>query len=180
MGRIPIATWLCPKLRRCLMGSSLPLAQNPVEVGQFAVALGSPFGEQGTMTLASSAGSTGACSSQRTITTAAAPIALPQVIQTDAPIANPATRGAAAESLTGKNRCQRRDRKYFAPVRAWVSSIPADVVRRVVPSLIESGEVNYPYMGVSFDGEIKARYGSTASHRRRGAYDQCLAGWAGG
>lgn len=132
---------------------SLPLAQNPVEVGQFAVALGSPFGEQGTMTLGIISGLDRSLPSQRTTTTGST-YSLPQVIQTDAPI-NPGNSGGPLLNLDGEVIGVNAAIASTSGTGSGVGfSIPVDVVRRVAPSLIESGEVNYSYMGVSFDGEI--------------------------
>ncbi|MBN1246958.1 MAG: trypsin-like peptidase domain-containing protein, partial [Anaerolineae bacterium] len=132
---------------------ALPLADVPVEVGQFAVAIGSPFGEQGTMTLGIISGLNRSLPSQR-MTTTGSTYSLPQVIQTDAPI-NPGNSGGPLLNLEGEVIGVNAAIASTSGTGSGVGfSIPVDVVKRVAPSLIESGEVNYSYMGVSFDGEI--------------------------
>ncbi len=131
----------------------IPLTSDPIEVGQFAVALGSPFGEQGTMTLGIISGLDRSLPSQR-MTTTGSTYSLPRVIQTDAPI-NPGNSGGPLLNLDGEVIGVNAAIASTSGTGSGVGfSIPVDVVKRVVPSLIENGEVNYSYMGVSFDGEI--------------------------
>ncbi|MCU0519316.1 MAG: trypsin-like peptidase domain-containing protein [Anaerolineae bacterium] len=132
---------------------AVTLASAPVEVGQYAVAIGSPFGEQGTMTLGIVSGLGRSLPSQRTTTTGST-YSLPQVIQTDAPI-NPGNSGGPLLNLEGEVIGVNAAIASTSGTGSGVGfSIPIDVVKRVAPSLIEDGEVTYSYMGVSFDGEI--------------------------
>ncbi len=131
----------------------IPLANRAVEVGQFAVAIGSPFGEQGSMSLGIISGLGRSLPSQRT-TQMGSTYSLPQVIQTDAPI-NPGNSGGPLLNLGGEVIGVNAAIASTTGANSGVGfSIPVDVVKRVVPSLIEDGEVVYAYMGVSFDGEI--------------------------
>jgi len=131
----------------------IPLANRAVEVGQFAVAIGSPFGEQGSMSLGIISGLGRSLPSQRT-TQMGSTYSLPQVIQTDAPI-NPGNSGGPLLNLDGEVIGVNAAIASTTGTNSGVGfSIPVDVVKRVAPSLIEDGEVLYPYMGVSFDGEI--------------------------
>lgn len=119
-----------------------------VKVGQLAIAIGNPFGLEGTMTqgIVSAVGRllpTNAGSSQ------GPGYSIPDVIQTDAPI-NPGNSGgvlvddngevigvtAAIESPVGAN--------------AGVGfAIPAAIVQKVVPTLIATGRFEHPWLGIS-------------------------------
>ncbi|MBN1919859.1 MAG: trypsin-like peptidase domain-containing protein [Anaerolineae bacterium] len=133
----------------------LAVAQSDaLEVGQFVVAIGNPFGEQGSMSLGIISGLGRSLQSQRGTTMGGSTYSLPEVIQTDAPI-NPGNSGGPLLNLNGE----------VVGVNAAIASttgtgsgvgfsIPAAAIRRVVPGLISDGRYVYPYMGVSFDGEI--------------------------
>lgn len=127
----------------------LPLAQpDAVQVGQFVVAIGNPFGEQGSMSLGIISGLDRSLRSRRGV--AANSYSLPEVIQTDAPI-NPGNSGGPLLNLAGEvvgiNSAIATDTGINSGVGF---SIPVAAVRRIVPSLIESGNYAYPYLGVSF------------------------------
>ena len=132
----------------------LPLAEaSSLQVGQFAVAIGNPFGEQGSMSLGIISGLGRSLRSQRATTTGST-YSLPQVIQTDAPI-NPGNSGGPLLNLAGEVIGINAAIASATGTNSGVGfSIPVGVVKRVAPSLIEHGEVNYAYMGASFDGEI--------------------------
>ena len=132
----------------------LPLAEaSSLQVGQFAVAIGNPFGEQGSMSLGIISGLGRSLRSQRATTTGST-YSLPQVIQTDAPI-NPGNSGGPLLNLAGEVIGVNAAIVSATGTNSGVGfSIPVAVVHRVAPSLIESGEVAYSYMGASFDGEI--------------------------
>lgn len=132
----------------------LPLGDSDaIEVGEFAIAIGNPFGEQSSMSMGIISGLDRSLPSQR-MTTSGSTYSLPQVIQTDAPI-NPGNSGGPLLNLEGEVIGVNAAIASTTGTNSGVGfSIPVNVVKRVIPSLIESGEVNYPYMGVSFDGEI--------------------------
>jgi len=132
----------------------LPLGDSAgIEVGQFSIAIGNPFGEQSSMSLGIISGLDRSLPSQRT-TTSGSTYSLPAVIQTDAPI-NPGNSGGPLLNLDGEVIGVNAAIASTSGSSSGVGfSIPVDVVKRVVPSLVEDGEVAYPYMGVSFDGEI--------------------------
>ncbi len=134
--------------------AALPLADgSAIEVGQFAVAIGNPFGEQGSMSLGIISGLGRSLPSQRT-TGVGSTYSLPQVIQTDAPI-NPGNSGGPLLNLSGEVIGVNAAIATATGTNSGVGfSIPVDVVRRVVPSLLETGEFRYPYMGLTFAGEI--------------------------
>jgi S1-C subfamily serine protease len=141
----------------------LPLARaEDIQVGQLAVAIGNPFGVQGSMSLGIVSGLGRSLRSQREAG-AGSSYSLPQVIQTDAPI-NPGNSGGPLLNLDGE----------VIGVNAAIASttgtnsgvgfaIPVAAVRQIVPSLVEEGEYVYPYMGAGFDDEVsldeQAAYG---------------------
>ena len=124
--------------------AALPLADSSaVEPGDWVVAIGNPFSLGGSMSLGivSAVG--------RAIPSGATPFRIPRAIQTDAAI-NPGNSGGPLLDLTGQ----------VVGVNAQIASqtgtntgvgfaIPSDVVRRVVPALIEEGSYPWPWLGVS-------------------------------
>ena len=124
-----------------------------LEVGQFAIAIGNPFGEQSSMSWGIISGLDRSLPSQRA-TASGSTYSLPAVIQTDAPI-NPGNSGGPLLNLEGEVIGVNAAIASTTGANSGVGfSIPVNVVKRVIPSLIDEGEVAYPYMGVSFDGEI--------------------------
>lgn len=125
----------------------LPLAEpTGLRVGHTVIAIGNPFGLDGTMTTGIvSALGRGIPLGDGTVTN----YTLPDVIQTDAAI-NPGNSGGPLLDLNGNvvgiN---------FA-IRSQVRSntgvgfaIPVSIIRRVVPALIEDGRYAYAYLGLS-------------------------------
>jgi S1-C subfamily serine protease len=130
----------------------LPLAADQVEVGQFVVAIGNPFGEQGSMSMGIISGLGRSLVSQRNV--AGSNYSLPQVIQTDAPI-NPGNSGGPLLNLDGEVVGINSAIATTTGSNSGVGfSIPVGAVARIAPSLIESGAYLYPYMGVAFGTEI--------------------------
>lgn len=131
----------------------LPLASfENVQVGQLAVAIGNPFGQESSMSLGIVSGLGRSLRSQR-ILEGGGQYSLPQVIQTDAPI-NPGNSGGPLLNLQGEvigiNAAIRSDTATNSGVGF---SIPVSAIARIVPVLIRDGKYNYPYLGVSvFDG----------------------------
>ncbi|MGC9350282.1 MAG: S1C family serine protease [Anaerolineae bacterium] len=122
-------------------------------VGQLVIAIGNPFGEQGSMSLGIISGLGRSLPSQR-MTASGSTYSLPQVIQTDAPI-NPGNSGGPLLNLDGEVIGVNAAIATTTGINSGVGfSIPVDVVERIVPSLIEDGEVVYPFMGLTFDGEV--------------------------
>ena len=117
-----------------------------LRVGELAVAVGSPFGLEGTVT-------SGVISAlDRGIDVrgpAGATLTLPKVIQTDAPI-NPGNSGGPL--VDGRGRLIGINSAILTtgrPANAGVGfAIPADVVVGIVEQLIEQGHVRHPFLGV--------------------------------
>lgn len=138
-----------------------------LKVGQLAIAIGNPYGLEGTMTvgiisalgrtLPADMGLSGAPS-----------YSIPDVIQTDAPI-NPGNSGGVLVN----------DRSQVIGVTFAIESpsgansgigfvIPAAIVGRVVPSLIENGSYQHPYLGIrggSLNPAVAEAMGLEASQR---------------
>jgi S1-C subfamily serine protease len=132
----------------------LPLAEpEDLQVGQFVVAIGNPFGEQGSMSLGIVSGLGRSLRSQRERTSYST-YSLPQVIQTDAPI-NPGNSGGPLLNLAGEVLGVNAAIASTTGTNSGVGfSIPVAAVRQIVPSLIQDGAYAYPFMGVSFDDEV--------------------------
>ena len=113
-----------------------------VRVGQLSVAIGAPFGQEFTMTsgIVSAIGRSIQGQGQFTI---------PEVIQTDSAI-NPGNSGGPLLDRLGRvigiNTQILSSTGNFSGVGM---AVPVNIARRVVPSLIDNGEFNYPWLGVS-------------------------------
>jgi S1-C subfamily serine protease len=131
----------------------LPIAEtDDLVVGQFVVAIGNPFGNQGSMSLGIVSGLDRSLRSVRGGATGA--YSLPKVIQTDAPI-NPGNSGGPLLTLDGRVVGVNSAIVSTTGVNSGVGfAIPAAAVRRIVPALITDGRYTYPYMGASFADEI--------------------------
>lgn len=128
-------------------------AHDEFKVGQFVVAIGNPFGEQGSMSWGIISGLGRSLPSQRA-TTQGSTYSLPEVIQTDAPI-NPGNSGGPLLNLNGEVVGVNAAVASITGTNSGVGfSIPVSAVKLIVPSLIDSGRYDYPYMGVGFDDEI--------------------------
>ena len=117
-----------------------------VKVGQMAIAIGNPFGLNGTMT-------TGIISAVgRSLPTnefSGQSYSIPDIIQTDAPI-NPGNSGGVLVDAQGQ--VLGVTTAIESPVRANAGigfAVPAAIVKNVVPTLIESGEYVHTWLGIS-------------------------------
>jgi S1-C subfamily serine protease len=129
----------------------LPLGDSDlVDVGEWVVAIGNPFGLGSSMTLGivSAVG--------RTIPSGATPFAIPQAIQTDAAI-NPGNSGGPLLDLKGEViGVNAQIASGGAQANAGVGfAIPSNVVRIVAPVLMEAGAYEWPWLGVE-GGSISA------------------------
>jgi 2-alkenal reductase len=128
----------------------LPLAPaDDLQVGQFVVAIGNPFEEQGSMSLGIVSGLGRSLRSLRGSFTRNT-YSLPQVIQTDAPI-NPGNSGGPLLNLEGEVVGVNAAIASRTGTNSGVGfSIPVAAVRQIVPSLIEDGAYVYPFIGAGF------------------------------
>ena len=112
-------------------------------VGQLAVAIGSPFGQEFTMT-------TGIVSALgRTIQSNGGNFSNPEIIQTDAPI-NPGNSGGPLLDRAGRVIGINSQILSSSGSSAGVGfAVPVNTARRVVPELIANGSYRYAYLGIS-------------------------------
>lgn len=132
-------------------GKLLPVVMadsDQVKVGELGIAIGNPYGLDGTMTVGiiSALGRVLASDLENLSGTS---YSIPNIIQTDAPI-NPGNSGGVLVNDQGQVLGV-----TFAIESATGSSagigfvIPSAIVKRVVPSLIETGVYEHPYLGIS-------------------------------
>jgi 2-alkenal reductase len=117
-----------------------------VNVGQLAVAIGNPFGLDGTMTVGfvSALGRSLPVASEGLL---APSYNIPDIIQTDAPI-NPGNSGGVLVNSAG--RLIGVPSAIESPVRANAGigfAIPSVIVGKVVPDLIATGSHQHPWVG---------------------------------
>jgi S1-C subfamily serine protease len=133
----------------------LPLGNSDVvQVGEFVVAIGNPFGLSGTMTvgIVSAIGRT--LESERQAPTGGL-FTAGAIIQTDAAI-NPGNSGGPLLNMKGEvigvNRAIRTENFTATgdPASSGVGfAVPVNIIKRVIPSIIEKGSYDYPYLGIS-------------------------------
>lgn len=119
-------------------------SMNDVLVGQTVIAIGNPFGYNGTLTrgIVSGIG--------RTIP-ALTSFSIPQAIQTDASI-NPGNSGGPLLNLNGQVigvNAQIQTDGFSQSNQGVGFAIPVSIVKRVVPALIDNGEINWAWLGVA-------------------------------
>jgi S1-C subfamily serine protease len=119
---------------------------NAVRVGQLAIAIGNPFGLEGSMTtgIISAVGR-----SLPADETSFQSYTIPDVIQTDAPI-NPGNSGGVLIDAQGQ--VLGVTAAIESPVRANAGigfAIPSAIVDNVVPALIKDGEYVHSWLGIS-------------------------------
>ncbi len=118
-----------------------------LKVGQLAIAIGNPFGLQGTMTVGFISGL------GRLVPTnenALGPTySIPDIIQTDASI-NPGNSGGVLLDDTGKVIGVTQSIATTSGSSSGVGfAIPSAIVQQVIPALIKTGHYDHPYLGVS-------------------------------
>jgi S1-C subfamily serine protease len=133
----------------------LPLGDSDaLQVGQTVIAIGNPFGLDSTMTtgIVSALGRT--LDSMHTATGGGV-FTAGDIIQTDAAI-NPGNSGGPLFNLGGEvigiNRAIRtvNATNTGEPLNSGIGfAVSSNIIRRVVPSLIQNGRYDYPYLGIS-------------------------------
>ena len=119
-----------------------------LKVGQFVIAIGNPFGLDGSMTsgIVSGLGRTLPAEAR---TVSGTQFRIPDIIQTDAAI-NPGNSGGPLLNLDGEvigvNTAIATNVGTFSGVGY---AVPAETVNQVVPQLIENGQIEHPWIGIS-------------------------------
>lgn len=125
-----------------------------VKVGQWAIAIGNPFGEQNTMTtgIISALGRSLSVESE---TLMGGSYVIPDVLQTDAPI-NPGNSGGVLLDALGRVIGVTSAIESATQSSAGIGfAVPSVIVSRVVPSLIKSGSYTHPWLGIT-GGDLSA------------------------
>ena len=118
-------------------------ALDEIRVGQLALAIGSPFGQDFTLTsgIVSALG--------RTIRSGSGPYSIPLVVQTDAPI-NPGNSGGPLLDRLGRVIGINTQIISNTGSNSGVGfAVPIDIAKQVVPDLIEHGKYEYAWLGIS-------------------------------
>ena len=118
-------------------------SSSEVNVGQIAIAIGSPFGQDFSITsgIVSAVG--------RTIRSGNSQFSIPKVLQTDAPI-NPGNSGGPL--LDRKGRVVGVNTQIISNTGASSGigfAVPIDAAKRVIPELIQTGSYKYSWLGIS-------------------------------
>ncbi|MCQ3936921.1 MAG: hypothetical protein DPW18_07730 [Chloroflexi bacterium] len=133
----------------------LPLGDSDsLKVGQTVIAIGNPFGLESTMTVGIISALGRTLESER-VSPDGVFFSAGDIIQTDAAI-NPGNSGGPLFNLNGEvigiNRAIRTTNftDTGEPVNSGIGfAISINIVKRVVPVLIEVGKYDYPYLGIS-------------------------------
>lgn len=126
----------------------LPMGDSKnVKVGQFVIAIGNPFGENGSMSIGIISGLGRTIDSQREIE-GGGRYSLPQVIQTDAAI-NPGNSGGPLLNLNGEVIGINSSILTRTGTNSGVGfSIPVNAVKKIAPSIVATGGYVYPFIGI--------------------------------
>ena len=138
----------------------LPLGDSDLtQIGQTVVAIGNPFGLDSTMTVGIVSAKGRTLSSLRESPEGGV-FSAGDIIQTDASI-NPGNSGGPLLNLSGEvigiNRAIRTNGVNISgePINSGVGfAISSNIIRRVVPTLIQQGVYDYPYLGVTAREEL--------------------------
>lgn len=123
---------------------------NSVKVGEIAIAIGNPFGLQGTMTVGiiSALGRSLPAGTDSSTSGSTKNFTIPNIIQTDAPI-NPGNSGGVLVNDIGQ--VIGVTAAIESPVRANAGigfAIPSSIVKKIVPELVKNGKVEHPWVGI--------------------------------
>jgi 2-alkenal reductase len=124
-----------------------------VQVGERVVAIGNPFGLNGTMTIGIVSGLGRTLTAQATAPGGGS-FSAPDIIQTDAAI-NPGNSGGPLINMQGEvigvNKALVSDTGVNSGIGFAVAS---NTVRRIAPALIKDGKFVYPYLGITSTDEL--------------------------
>jgi S1-C subfamily serine protease len=122
-----------------------------LQVGQRVIAIGNPFGLEGTMTTGIVSAVGRSLSAEQT---GVGVFSIPEIIQTDAAI-NPGNSGGPLLDSQGQVVGVNTAIRSLTGTNSGVGfAIPVNIVKRIVPKLIEEGTYHYPYLGISSDNRL--------------------------
>jgi serine protease Do len=140
---------------------------NDIRVGQLGIAIGNPYGLEGTMTV----GIISAIGRSMPISNGmqTGPVySIPDVIQTDAPI-NPGNSGGVLVNDQGQMLGVTYAIESSSGSNAGIGFvIPSNIVKKVIPELIRAGSYQHPYLGItglSLSPDIAEAMGLDANQR---------------
>jgi serine protease Do len=120
-----------------------------LKVGEIAIAIGNPYGFEGSMTVGTVSGLGRDLPSSTTSQSTGATYSIPDVIQTDAAI-NPGNSGGVLVNDLGQVIGVTSALESSSGSSSGIGfAIPAEIVSQVVPSLISTGKYDHPYLGIS-------------------------------
>lgn len=129
--------------------TTVPLGKSEnLKVGQLVVAIGNPFGLEGSMTTGIISG-LGRMLPTGSRAVSGARFSIPDIIQTDAAI-NPGNSGGPLLNISGE--VIGVNTAIESPVRGFAGigyAVPADTISEVVPQLIVNGHVEHPWLGIA-------------------------------
>ncbi len=122
---------------------------NQLQVGQRVIAIGNPFGLDGSMTVGIVSALGRSLPSARLLDPAYERYSNPSIIQIDAAV-NPGNSGGplldSYGQVVGINTAIRTDNGGFQGI---AFAVPVNTMKRIVPQLIEEGRVQYSWLGIS-------------------------------
>jgi len=123
-----------------------------LQVGQRVIAIGNPFGLEGTMT-AGVISALGRTLSARVYQNSGS-FSNPEIIQTDAAI-NPGNSGGPLLDTRGRVIGVNTAIRSMTGVNSGIGfAVPVNTVKHIVPHLIEEGTYHYPYLGIISDNRF--------------------------
>jgi S1-C subfamily serine protease len=120
-----------------------------LQVGQRVVAIGNPFGLEGTMTagIVSALGRT----LPAQVLQGTGRFSNPEIIQTDAAI-NPGNSGGPLLDIRGRVIGVNTAIRSTTGTNSGIGfAVPVNTVKRILPALIAEGAYRYPYLGITYD-----------------------------
>ncbi|MGE5530720.1 MAG: S1C family serine protease, partial [Bacteroidota bacterium] len=118
-----------------------------VKPGQFVVAIGNPYGLEGTMTFGIVSALGRSLPVGNTFTNAGS-YTIPDIIQTDAPV-NPGNSGGVLVDMNGRLVGIPTAIESQSGASAGIGfAVPSVIVQKVAPELIRTGKFEHPYIGI--------------------------------
>jgi 2-alkenal reductase len=131
-----------------------------LQVGQTAVAIGNPFGLDGTMTVGVVSALGRTSDSEHTAPGGTQPFTAGDLIQTDAAI-NPGNSGGPLFNLNGdvigitREIITNNTTSTGEGTNSGIGfAVPSNIIKRVTPVLIKRGTYDYPYLGLSSQNQL--------------------------